>query len=40
MVPVHLHGKVTPVGTPELGCLSRDGKQRRKLEFTVRGRPE
>ena len=40
VVPVHLHSKVTPVGTLELGCLSRDGKQRWKLEFKVRERPE
>jgi len=26
-VPVHLHSKVTEVGTLELWCLSRDGKQ-------------
>ncbi len=36
MVPVHLHSKVTEVGTLELWCLSRDGKQRWKLEFNVR----
>jgi molecular chaperone DnaK (HSP70) len=35
-VPVHLHSKVTPIGTLELCCLSRDGKQRWKLEFNVR----
>jgi molecular chaperone DnaK (HSP70) len=35
-VPVHLHSKVTAVGTLELWCLSRDGKQRWKLEFNVR----
>jgi hypothetical protein len=39
-VPVHLHSKVTAVGTLELWCLSRDGKQRWKLEFNVRERPE
>jgi molecular chaperone DnaK (HSP70) len=38
-VPVHLHSKVTPVGTLELWCLSRDGKQRWKLEFNVREQP-
>jgi hypothetical protein len=38
MVPVHLHAKVTAVGTLELWCLSRDGKQRWKLEFNVRER--
>ncbi len=35
-IPVHLHSKVTEVGTLELWCLSRDGKQRWKLEFNVR----
>jgi hypothetical protein len=35
-VPVHLHSKVTEVGTLELWCLSRDGQQRWKLEFNVR----
>ncbi|HYV36816.1 MAG TPA: Hsp70 family protein, partial [Gemmataceae bacterium] len=39
-VPVHLHSKVTEVGTLELWCLSRDGKQRWKLEFNVRERGE
>src|SRR5262249_26834674 len=38
IVPVHLHSKVTEVGTLELWCLSRDGKQRWKLEFNVRQR--
>jgi hypothetical protein len=38
-VPVHLHTKVTEVGTLELWCISRDGKQRWKLEFNVRERP-
>ena len=37
-VPVHLHAKVTEVGTLELWCYSRDGKQRWKLEFNVRER--
>ena len=36
VVPVHLHSKVTEVGTLELWCLSRDGKDRWKLEFNVR----
>lgn len=36
VVPVHLHSKVTEVGQLELWCLSRDGKQRWKLEFNVR----
>jgi len=35
-VPVHLHSKVTEVGTLELWCISRDGKQKWKLEFNVR----
>ena len=39
-VPVHLHSKVTEIGTLELWCLSRDGKQRWKLEFNVREQPE
>lgn len=39
-VPVHLHSKVTEVGTLELWCLSRDSKQRWKLEFNVRERQE
>jgi hypothetical protein len=40
MVPVHLHSKVTEVGTLELWCISRDNKQRWKLEFNVRERQE
>jgi molecular chaperone DnaK (HSP70) len=40
MVPVHLHTKVTEVGTLELWCLSRDGKQRWKLEYSVRDRAD
>ena len=40
MVPVHLHSKVTEVGQLEVWCQSRDGKQRWKLEFNVRERPE
>lgn len=39
-VPVHLHAKVTEVGTLELWCISRDGKQRWKLEFNVREKAE
>jgi len=35
-VPVHLHSKVTEIGTLDLWCISRDGKQRWKLEFNVR----
>jgi hypothetical protein len=40
MVPVHLHSKVTEVGTLELWCLSREGKDRWKLEFNVREKDE
>jgi hypothetical protein len=40
MVPVHLHSKMTEIGTLELWCISRDGKQRWKLEFNVREQPE
>ncbi len=40
MVPVHLHSKVTEVGTLELWCISRDGKQKWKLEFNVRERSD
>ena len=39
-VPVHLHSKVTEVGTLELSCISRDGKQKWKLEFSVREGPD
>lgn len=39
-VPVHLHSRVTEVGTLELSCQSRDGKQRWKLEYNVRERGE
>jgi hypothetical protein len=35
---VHLHSRVTEVGTLELWCHSRDGKQRWKLEYNVRER--
>jgi molecular chaperone DnaK (HSP70) len=38
-VPVHLHSKVTEVGTLELWCLSADRKKRWKLEFNVRELP-
>jgi hypothetical protein len=39
MVPVHLHSKVTEVGTLELWCISRDNKDRWRLEFNVRELP-
>lgn len=35
-VPVRLRSKVTPIGTLELWCSSRDGAQEWKLEFNVR----
>jgi hypothetical protein len=38
MVPVRLMSRVTEIGTLELWCHSRDGKQRWKLEFNVRER--
>jgi hypothetical protein len=38
-VPVHLHSRMTEIGTLELSCISRDGKQRWKLEFNVREQP-
>jgi molecular chaperone DnaK (HSP70) len=37
-VPVRLHSKVTPIGTLELWCISRDNQQKWKLEFNVRER--
>ncbi len=39
-VPVRLHSKVTEVGTLELWCHSRDGKEKWKLEFSVREKRE
>ena len=38
-VPVKLETAVTSIGTLELWCVSRDGKQRWKLEFNVRQQP-
>jgi molecular chaperone DnaK (HSP70) len=35
-VPVHIHCKVTEIGTLEVRCRSRDGKRDWKLEFNVR----
>jgi molecular chaperone DnaK (HSP70) len=35
-VPVKLETTVTPIGTLDLHCVTRDGKQRWKLEFNVR----
>jgi molecular chaperone DnaK (HSP70) len=37
-IPVHLHSKVTEVGTLELWCAAGDGKKRWKLVFNVRNR--
>jgi hypothetical protein len=39
-VPVRLHSRVTEVGQLELWCVSRDGRQRWKLEYNVRDRRE
>jgi molecular chaperone DnaK (HSP70) len=39
-VPVHLHSKVTELGTLELWCISRDEKEKWKLEFNVRERSD
>ncbi|HVF90057.1 MAG TPA: Hsp70 family protein [Blastocatellia bacterium] len=36
MMPVRLESQVTEVGTLELWCVSRDGKQRWKLELNIR----
>ncbi len=38
VVPVRLEAKVTEVGTLELWCVSRDGRQRWKLELNIRER--
>jgi molecular chaperone DnaK (HSP70) len=38
-VPVHLHAQVTEVGQLELSCISRDSKNKWKLEFNVREQP-
>jgi len=40
VVPVHLHTKVTEVGQLEVWCQSRDGKERWKLEYSVREKGE
>ena len=36
VMPVKLESKVTEVGTLELWCVSRDEKNRWKLEFNIR----
>ncbi len=38
VLPVRLETNVTEVGTLELWCVSRDGRERWKLEFNIRGR--
>lgn len=40
VVPVRLHSKVTEIGTLELWCWSRSGKEKWKLEFSVRERQD
>jgi molecular chaperone DnaK (HSP70) len=40
VLPVRLESRVTEIGTLELWCLSRDGKQRWKLELNIRERDE
>jgi hypothetical protein len=40
VVPVHLHSRVTEVGQLEVSCQSRDGKERWKLEYSLRERAE
>jgi hypothetical protein len=40
LTPVHLRSKFTEIGTLELWCISRDGKQKWKLEFNVREKVE
>jgi hypothetical protein len=38
VLPVRLETNVTEVGTLELWCVSRDGSERWKLEFNIRGK--
>jgi Hsp70 protein len=40
VVPVRLETRVTEVGTLEVWCVSRDGKQRWKLELNIRQKSE
>jgi Hsp70 protein len=40
VLPVRLESRVTEIGTLELWCVSRDGKQRWKLELNIRERDE
>lgn len=39
VIPVHLHSRVTEVGTLELSCRSRDARRSWKLEYSVREPP-
>jgi hypothetical protein len=40
VVPVRLETRVTEIGTLEVWCVSRDGKQRWKLELNIREKSE
>ena len=40
ILPVRLESRVSEIGTLELWCVSRDGKQRWKLEFNIREKEE
>jgi Hsp70 protein len=40
VLPVRLESRVTEIGTLELWCVSRDGKQRWKLELNIRERDD
>ena len=40
VLPVRLESRVTEIGTLELWCVSRDGKQRWKLELNIRDQGE
>jgi len=39
VIPVRLETRVTEIGTLEVWCVSRDGKQRWKLELNIREKP-
>jgi hypothetical protein len=40
VLPVRLESRVTEVGTLEVWCVSRDGKQRWKLELNIRDKSD
>jgi hypothetical protein len=40
VLPVRLESRVTEIGTLEVWCVSRDGKQRWKLELNIREKSE